>query len=248
MMEPFFIKSLSSFSADIDNLILLVTVLAGFWFVLAEVLFFWLIFRFRARAGVRAQYVTGKEKHLKRWIDIPHIFILICDVVIIVAAVQVWVRVKQTLPPADETVRVIGQQWVWTFVHPGADKVLDTADDIAISDELHVVANQTYHFQLESRDVLHSFFVPVFRLKQDAIPGRTIVGWFKPTAAGAHDILCAEMCGIGHGIMGARIVIETPEEHAAWVEAHSPVVDAEPAASTETPPAPETGSTSGSAH
>jgi cytochrome c oxidase subunit 2 len=66
-------------------------------------------------------------------------------------------------------------------------------------------------------DTLHSFSVPVFRLKQDAIPGRVITGWFEPTLPGEYDIQCAEMCGVGHGIMGARIFVETAEEHEAWL-------------------------------
>ncbi len=69
--------------------------------------------------------------------------------------------------------------------------------------------------------MLHDFSVPVFRLKQDAIPGRVITGWFKPTRPGEYDIQCAEICGIGHGMMGARIFIETPEEHAAWMSQSS---------------------------
>ncbi len=97
---------------------------------------------------------------------------------------------------------------------------------------------KTYHFELESKDVLHSFFVPVFRLKQDAVPGRVITGWFKPTKAGTHDILCAEICGVAHGIMGAQIVIETPEQHAAWVQAHSTLADASSATTDSTAAAP----------
>jgi len=142
----------------------------------------------------------------------------VCDVVIIVAAVRLWVHVKQSLPPADETVRVIGQQWTWTFDMPGPDGVLGTADDIHMADELHVQVGKTYHFLLESKDVLHSFCVPAFRIKQDAVPGRTITGWFRATKTGTHDIQCTQMCGLGHGIMRAAIVIETPEEHAAWVQ------------------------------
>jgi len=64
--------------------------------------------------------------------------------------------------------------------------------------------------------------VPVFRLKQDAIPGRIIRGWFQATQTGSYDIQCAEICGIGHALMPARIVIETPEQHAAWLAGHSP--------------------------
>ena len=99
--------------------------------------------------------------------------------------------------------------------------MLDTADDITTVDELHVEVGKTYHFQLEATDVIHCFSVPVFRLKQDAVPGRTITGWFKPTRVGEFDIQCAEMCGIGHGVMAARIHIETQEQHAAWVGENS---------------------------
>jgi cytochrome c oxidase subunit 2 len=70
-----------------------------------------------------------------------------------------------------------------------------------------------------SRDVLHSFSVPVFRLKQDLIPGRVTTGWFKAERPGTFDIQCTEICGIGHGMMAAQIVVETPEEHAAFLKA-----------------------------
>jgi hypothetical protein len=69
----------------------------------------------------------------------------------------------------------------------------------------------------QSPHVMHSFSVPVFRLKQDAIPGRIITGWFEATRTGVHDIQCVEMCGVGHGLMPARIFIESPAAHAAWV-------------------------------
>jgi cytochrome c oxidase subunit 2 len=222
------IASASSYAPHVDNLFWLIAILVGFWFLAAEVMFFWLMFRFRARPGVPARYVTGKEKDLKRWINIPHALVLVCDVVIIVAAVRVWVEIKQTLPPADETVRVIGQQWTWTFDMPGPDGVLGTADDIHMSDELHVQVGKTYHFLLESKDVLHSFCVPAFRLKQDAVPGRTITGWFRATQVGTHDIQCTQMCGVGHGIMRAAIVVETAQQHAAWMAAQASVAASTP--------------------
>jgi cytochrome c oxidase subunit 2 len=142
--------------------------------------------------------------------------------------------VKQTMPQADETVRVIAQQWAWTFVHPGADGKLDTPDDIRVVDELHVEKGKTYHFELQSRDVLHSFSIPVFRLKQDVIPGRTIRGWFKPTQLGGFDIQCAEICGIGHALMPARVMIESHEDHAAWVMAQTPATAAVITPTTQT--------------
>jgi len=207
----------STFAGDIDFLWLLISSIVFFWFICAEVMFFWLLFRFRYQEGVPAQYVTGNEKHLKRWITWPHALIILCDVAVIVGAVRVWYDVKQDLPEPDYTIGVMAQQWAWSFEHPGPDGELGTDDDVKTVDDLHVVVDKTYHFKLRSRDVLHSFSIPVFRLKQDVIPGREITGWFTPTKTGTYDIQCAEMCGIGHGIMAGRVVIETPEEHEAWL-------------------------------
>ncbi len=228
------LQQASSYASQIDGLILLVTVLVGFWFIAAEIMFFWLIFRFRKRDGVPTQYLSGKEKHVKRWVNIPHYLVLVCDVFIIIAAVKVWVHVKQTLPPADSTIRIVGHQWAWTFTHPGADGLLDTADDIRTTDKLNVEVGKTYHFKLQSTDVLHSFSVPVFRLKQDSVPGRTITGWFKPTRTGEFDIQCAEICGIGHGIMAARIHVDTAEQHHQWLAQNSAIADADDAAGETT--------------
>ncbi|HMV65821.1 MAG TPA: cytochrome C oxidase subunit II [Myxococcota bacterium] len=217
------IPSGSSFSGDIDSLFILITVVVGFWFLATMGMFLWLTIRFRAKEGVPAQYITGKEPHLKSWITIPHALIILCDVFLIAGAVRVWFNVKQWMPSEDvEPIGVIGQQWAWTFVHAGPDGVLDTADDVALIDEMHVQTGKNYAFRLESKDVLHSFSVPVFRLKQDVVPGRVILGWFQPTLAGEFDIQCAEICGIGHGIMGARVIVETPEQHKQWMESVSP--------------------------
>ena len=215
------IDQASTYAASIDNIIILIAVLVGFWFFAAEGMFLWLIWKFRAKPGVKTEYLTGNEKHVKRWITIPHLLVLVCDVFIIIGAVQVWYNIKQRLPEPESTIRVIGQQWAWTFQHPGQDNELDTADDIFTVDELHVEVDRVYHFRLESRDVLHSFSIPVFRLKQDAIPGRSITGWFEATQVGEYDLQCAEICGIGHGVMAARIHIEDSGAHAEWVAASS---------------------------
>jgi cytochrome c oxidase subunit 2 len=214
----------STFAGDIDFVFALVGGLVGFWYILTNVAFVWFLFRYRKRPGVPAQYITGTEHHLKRWVEWPHYLIILCDFVVIFAAVQVWYKVKQDLPPAEAEVRVMSQQWAWSFVHPGVDGKLDTADDIKTVDELHVEVDKLYHFKLESRDVLHSFSVPSFRLKQDAVPGRVITGWFEPNRVGSFDIQCAEICGIGHGIMPARIIVHTPEEYAAWQAGASPTI------------------------
>jgi cytochrome c oxidase subunit II len=229
MLERY-LTAASTYAHSIDHLFILIAVIVGVWLIAAEAMLFGLVFKFRARDGRPTQYITGEEKHLKRWITIPHAMVLVCDVVIIVAAITVWYDIKQVMPPADATVRVIGQQWAWSFQQPGPDGILDTADDIRTVGELHVAVNTTYHFELMSRDVIHSFAIPAFRLKQDALPGRTITGWFTPNRVGTYDIQCTQMCGIGHAMMAGRVVVETAQDHAAWLRRNSG-----PAAAAQTP-------------
>ena len=214
-----YLEQASTYAADIDSLILWIGVIAGFFFLLAEAVLFYFMFKFRRKDGQKAQYITGEKHEEMKWIHWPHHIILLFDVVILVLAINVWYKVKQDLPDEDgrETVEITGYQWAWTFKHPGVDKKLGTDDDVTVVDELHVKVDTLYHFKLGSADVLHDFSVPVFRLKHDAIPGRIVTGWFKPTMTGEFDIQCAEMCGIGHGIMKARLFIETEDEHNKWL-------------------------------
>tara|TARA_Y100001970_G_C14246229_1_gene868475 strand:+ start:2494 stop:3273 length:780 start_codon:yes stop_codon:yes gene_type:complete len=214
-MIEFFVANASSFAPDIDNLFEVVTWIIAFWFFLVFGTFIYLILKFRRKKGIKAQYIAGEKHSETKWTHYPHYAVIAFDVAIIALNIFVWVDIKQTLPPRDNIIRVIGQQWSWTFVHAGPDGELDTADDIATANDLHVKVNNTYHFELQSRDVLHNFSVPAFRLRQDAVPGRTINGWFKPTKTGTFDLQCAEMCGYGHGIMGAAVTVHSEESYKA---------------------------------
>jgi cytochrome c oxidase subunit II len=215
-MDPI-IESASSYAGQIDNVILLIGFFTGAWLLLTLAVFFYFLIRYRAKPGEKALYIEGESHEEAKWVHWPHYAVIFCDVIIIAVAVPAWYHVKQELPRADATIRIIGQQWAWKFVHPGKDNELGTKDDIETVDELHLQADMTYHFKLESDDVMHDFSVPVFRLKQDAIPGRVITGWMKPTKAGEFDIQCAEMCGIGHGVMAAKLYVEEAAEHKQWI-------------------------------
>src|SRR5262245_45513167 len=106
----------STYGADVDKMIIFIGVIVGFWFILCELIFVGFIVKFRAKDGRRAQYITGEEQTQKRWISIPHLLVLVCDVFIVYGAVRIWVNVKQQLPQnPDSVVRVIGQQWAWSF-------------------------------------------------------------------------------------------------------------------------------------
>ena len=216
-MIELLVPEASTYARDIDWLFTSIFLTVGFWFLLAQAVFFWLLFRFRRRDGVPAQYITGEEKAEKKWISIPHALVIVCDVFLIAATVMVWRNVKQVLPPADETVRIIGQQWAWTFVHPGPDKQFGTDDDVTEVDELHVKSGAVYHFELTSKDVLHSFSVPVFRLKQDAVPGRIAQLWFEADKEGVFFGQCSELCGINHAYMPIVIKAVSQEKYDAWL-------------------------------
>ena len=171
MLERY-LTAASTYAHSIDHLFMLIAVLVGFWLIVAEVMMFWLIFKFRAKDGRPTQYITGEEKasdaglrFLTSWSSSATSSFSFRR---IMRLVQHQAGHAAGRP---DRARVIGQQWAWSFQQPGPDGVLDTADDIRTVGELHVTVNTTYHFELMSRDVVHSFAVPAFRLKQDALPG-----------------------------------------------------------------------------
>lgn len=216
-MISWLLPQASSYASTIDGLVLLIAVIVGLWLIVAEVVLFGFICKYRARDGIRGQYVSGEDRSQKKWVSYPHYAVVVFDIIIIVAALRVWNEVKVAAPPGEEQIRIIAQQWSWTFVHAGPDGRLDTPDDIRTVDNMYVQRDRVYTFELHARDVVHSFSVPAFRLKQDAIPGRVIHGWFTPTREGTFDIQCVEICGVGHGLMAGRIHIGSAAQHAAWV-------------------------------
>src|SRR5574338_910947 len=105
----------SSYARDLDKLFEMIFWIVMFWFTLTQIMFFWLLWRFRKQEGRKAEYYDGSEWSIKRWVTYPHLLVLVCDVFIVVGAVNVWFHIKQFQPPAEQTVRVISQQWAWTF-------------------------------------------------------------------------------------------------------------------------------------
>ena len=97
-----------------------------------------------------------------------------------------------------------------------------TKDDLKIENELHVPVNKVVILTLKSEDVIHSFFVPNLRLKQDTLPGREIPAWFEAIKAGTYEIPCAELCGFGHSGMKGKLIVHTPADYAKWVKKHWP--------------------------
>jgi cytochrome c oxidase subunit II len=112
-------------------------------------------------------------------------------------------------PPADaRAVYVVAKQWMWTVEHPGGQREINT---------LHVAINEPVRLTMTSQDVIHSFYVPAFRVKQDVVPGRYTQLWFKATRLGAFALLCTQYCGTEHAHMGGFIVVMRPTEYARWL-------------------------------
>lgn len=113
-------------------------------------------------------------------------------------------------------VEVLAQQWAWTFRYPGADGRFDTADDLVTLDELRVPVNRAVYLQLTSKDVVHSFYLPNFRTKVDAIPGTITRLWFEPRETGVFEIACAQHCGMWHYRMRGEMMVLSAVDFASW--------------------------------
>jgi cytochrome c oxidase subunit 2 len=112
---------------------------------------------------------------------------------------------------------VTGRQFEWRIRYAGPDRELGTHDDVFLVNDLHLPANEEVVLQIESQDVLHSFFLPNLRLKQDVVPGMKQFVWFKANRTGVFDVVCAELCGWGHYKMRGRLTLESRESFDRWL-------------------------------
>ena len=219
-------ENVSTFGSDIDSLFYLIYYITGIAFLLTEGALFLFLFVYRRRDGRRATYVTGNQLGELGWLLVPCFVVLLLDLWIDERGAGVWNKVKGQRPPADVQVQMTGKQFNWEVVYPGPDGQFGTADDLQLENDLHVPAGKVVEVALQSRDVIHSFFLPHLRLKQDAVPGREIPAWFIATKPGRYEIPCAELCGFGHSGMKGWLTVHTPEEYQQWVQEHWPAAEA----------------------
>jgi cytochrome c oxidase subunit 2 len=147
--------------------------------------------------GAQATYLPGNTVRQLGWVLIPALVVLCLDLGIDRAGASAWEREKGPPPAGNVVVRITAKQFNWNFTYPGPDGKFGTADDVTSENDLHVPAGKVVRFELQSEDVIHSFFVPEMRLKQDVVPGRTIRGWFEATKTRTYEIACSELCGFG---------------------------------------------------
>jgi len=215
-------QQVSSFGGQVDSLIAFIYYIILAWFVLLHLLVFYMLIRFRKRDGRRASYLDGRTFRQSAWILVPCLLILVLDIWIDARSAHVWAVIKEDHPPADVTLRVTGKQFNWEILYPGPDGRFGTADDLTAENSIHVPVNKVVGISLEAEDVLHSFFLPDLRLKQDAVPGRTIPVWFKAVKPGRYEIACAELCGFGHTGMRGLLTVHTEDDWQKWVDSRWP--------------------------
>ncbi len=218
-------SSASTFAGDIDFLYYLILVITGIAFVVVEVGILVFAIKYRARPGRKAEYVEGSTKAEIIWTAVPAVTVLIIGLM----SGGVWNTVKgrNSIPPGAIPHRVNVRQFEWDFIYRGADGQLGTADDFTVRNQLHIPVNQPVVLQLNAEDVIHSFFVPAFRVKQDAVPGMAINTWFEATEVGEYEIACAELCGLGHYRMRAMVTVHSAADYQQWLADRTAAADEE---------------------
>jgi cytochrome c oxidase subunit 2 len=204
----------STFVGEIDWLYYLILVITGIAFVVVEVALVVFLIRYRARPGRKATYIHGSTRAEIIWTSVTAVAV----VVIGLLSAPAWNRIKgRHGPPADAMqLGIAAKQFEWNVTYPGADGRMGTGDDYTIRGQLHVPVNRAVVAMLTSEDAIHSFFVPAFRIKQDAVPGMHIRVWFQPTKVGTYELGCAELCGLGHYRMRAMVTVHTQEDYDSW--------------------------------
>jgi cytochrome c oxidase subunit II len=194
----------TQYAQQVDHLhflVITVTMLSAAGVALVALILF---IRYRRRSETQTTpHVEPKAIHEVFFIAVPLGFFLLCF------AIGFPLFVKLQTPPKDAMdVYVQGKKWMWKFAYPGGPNGVDV---------LRVPAGRPVRLLITSRDVIHSFYVPDFRIKQDAVPGRYTETWFSAIAPGRHQVFCAEYCGLGHSAMLGEVVVMEPAEFDGWI-------------------------------
>jgi len=190
-------------AARVDALYIFLLIVCGMMALLVFTCLIYFAARYRYRPGVAAEQIEGSTELEIVWTTIPFL------VFMVIFAWGAVVYFRERTPPRDATeVYVVAKQWMWKLEHAEGQREIN---------ELHVPVGQDVKMIMTSQDVIHSFFVPAFRIKQDVLPGRYTVAWFRATKPGVYHLFCAEYCGTQHsGMVGSVIVLE-PAQYEAWM-------------------------------
>jgi cytochrome c oxidase subunit 2 len=237
-LSPWWWAPIASNWDYIDDTISLTFWITGIVFTAVILFMAYCVFRFRHQEGRRAAY-EPESKKLELWLTIVT---SVGVAAMLAPGLFVWHRFV-TVPEGASEFEVVGQQWLWSFRLPGEDGKLGAADpdnvsaenplglspddpngqdDVVIQgDDLHLPIGKPLKVLMRSIDVLHNFYVPEFRAKMDMVPGMVTYFWFTPTRTGTFEILCFELCGLGHPDMRGVVVVEEESDYQAWLQEQS---------------------------
>ena len=209
-------RDVSEHGRTIDQLFFFILYLTGIVFIVTEVVLFYFAWKYEAKHNAKpVEFSHGSHSLEVVWTILPAVTLLF----IAIYQMDAWAAAKMRPPEIPFTCEVTGRQFNWDFRYPGPDNVLYTPDDIVRTDgNLYLPYGEEVLLKITSADVLHSFFLPNLRLKQDVIPGMDQKMWFRAIDGGSFDIVCAELCGWGHYKMKGRIHLLKPEQYQAKLE------------------------------
>ncbi len=204
---PLWPQRASSAAGNVDALFIFLLIVSGLMTLLIFVAVAYFAARYRHRKGVLAEQIEGSVPLELTWTIIP------LGVFMVIFAWGAVVYFKSRTPPRDATeVYVVAKQWMWKLEHAEGQREIN---------ELHVPVGRDVKLIMTSQDVIHSFFVPAFRMKQDVLPGRYTVTWFRATKAGTYHLFCTQYCGTQHSGMIGNIVVMEPAQYEAWMSGGS---------------------------
>jgi cytochrome c oxidase subunit 2 len=220
-MTHWFPIGISTFAGEIDRLFFIILIITGLIFVLVQGTLLYFVFKYRHREGRKAFHIHGDMRTEAIWTAIPFVIV----VFIAVISIGPWLRIRDVnrFPPAELEVEVTAKQFEWNVTYPGPDGVLGTADDFVRRNQLHIPVGRVVHVHLSAEDVIHSFFLPEFRVKQDAVPGLRLPVWFEAMDTGTYTLGCAELCGMGHYRMRGSVTVHEADAFDTWQQSSGEV-------------------------
>jgi cytochrome c oxidase subunit II len=200
---PLWPQQASTMASNVDALYIFLLIVSALMTALIFISVIYFAARYHHRKGVLAEQIEGSIPLELTWTIIPFIVFMV---------IFFWgasVYFKGRTPPRDSTeVYVVAKQWMWKLEHAEGQREIN---------ELHVPVGRDVKLIMTSQDVIHSFFVPAFRMKQDVIPGRYTIAWFRATKPGRYHLFCTQYCGTQHSSMIGDIVVMDPAQYEAWM-------------------------------
>jgi cytochrome c oxidase subunit 2 len=222
---------------DVDRVFLVTLVITGILFIGLQLLLGWFSLRYSDGHGRVTRHWIGPKLE-KRFAWTAGVIIFGVDIMIFALGESQWFKAWGAPPPDASVVEVTAEQFMWHFRYAGKDgsfgrteprlvsitnplgiDVSDPAsrDDIVSTNQLHLAEDVPVRLQLRAKDVIHSFFLPNLRVKQDVVPGMKIEIWFQPAESGQYEIACAQLCGLGHYRMRAFLTVEPQAQLEKWL-------------------------------